>query len=234
MAVIYIAGISSNAFAGRGIRPPQSPRTTSSSNGTAYNPPIHRYSGRPFSALSGTGLRAITVVHESRSQDSPEEATAIATACRELLNDGSVTDEHGNERPLKPTDIMIVAPYNLAVARIRLAVPAGVRVGTVDIFQGREAPVVFYAMTCSTGEDVPRGLDFLFSRNRLNVAISRAQCLAILVYSPRLLDADCKTLEQMALVDGACRFVELATPITTERPIASAPAGSHPDQRRSA
>ena len=67
-------------------------------------------------------------------------------------------------------------------------------------------------MTCSSGEDVPRGLDFLFSRNRLNVAISRAQCLAVLVHSPRLLDADCQTLEAMALVDGACRFVELAKP----------------------
>jgi uncharacterized protein len=65
-------------------------------------------------------------------------------------------------------------------------------------------------MTCSSGEDVPRGLDFLFDRNRLNVAISRAQCLAVLVHSPRLLDADCRTLAQMALVDGACRFAELA------------------------
>jgi uncharacterized protein len=69
---------------------------------------------------------------------------------------------------------------------------------------------VFFAMTCSTGEDVPRGLDFLFDRNRLNVAISRAQCLAVLVHSPRLLDADTRTLEAMALVDGACRFLELA------------------------
>ncbi len=93
---------------------------------------------------------------------------------------------------------------------IRDRVPAGVRVGTVDRFQGQQAPVVFYAMTCSSGEDVPRGLDFLFSANRLNVAVSRAQCLAVLVHSPRLLDADCPTLEQMALVDGACRFVELA------------------------
>ena len=163
--------------------------------------------------ISGTGLRTITVEHESRSQDSPEEAAAIAAACRELLDGGRVTDEHGIERPLEPADLMVVAPYNLAVARIRQAVPARVRVGTVDIFQGREAPVVFYAMTCSSGEDVPRGLDFLFSRNRLNVAVSRAQCLAILVHSPRLLDADCKTLEQMALVDGACRFAELASPI---------------------
>src|SRR4051794_40909668 len=105
---------------------------------------------------------------------------------------------------------MVVAPYNLAVHTIRGRVPDGVRVGTVDGFQGQEAPVVFYALTCSTGDDVPRGLDFLFSATRLNVAVSRAQCLAILVHSPRLLDADCPTIEHMVLVDGACRFAELA------------------------
>ena len=83
------------------------------------------------------------------------------------------------------------------------------RVGTVDRFQGQQAPVVFYAMTCSAGEDVPRGLDFLFDAHRLNVAISRAQCLAVLVHSPRLLDADCQASQTMELVDGVCRFVEL-------------------------
>jgi predicted RecB family nuclease len=161
--------------------------------------------------ISGAGLRCLAVEHGERSQDSPEEAAAIAAACRELLVDGKVTDDRGVTRTLGADDIMVVAPYNMAVARIRRSVPHGVRVGTVDMFQGREAPVVFFAMTCSTGEDVPRGLDFLFSRNRLNVAISRAQCIAVLVHAPRLLDADCRTLEQMALVDGACRFVELAT-----------------------
>ena len=93
---------------------------------------------------------------------------------------------------------------------IRERVPTGVRVGTVDSFQGQQAPVVFYAMTCSTGEDAPRGLDFLFSANRLNVAVSRSQCLAFLVYNPALLDADCKTVRHMTLVDGVCRFTELA------------------------
>jgi uncharacterized protein len=161
-------------------------------------------------ALTGAGLRTLTVVHEGRSQASPEEALAIAEACHVLLAGGTVTDEAGETRALQPADIMVVAPYNLAVKAIRDRVPPGVRVGTVDRFQGQEAPVVFYAMTCSTGADVPRGLDFLFSANRLNVAVSRAQCLAVLVHNPRLLDADCPTIEQMTLVDGACRFVELA------------------------
>lgn len=162
-------------------------------------------------ALSGAGLRVMPVEHAGREQESPEEAEAIAAACRDLLGPGAtVTDADGAVRPLTVDDIMVVAPFNMAVSRIRRAVPDGVRVGTVDRFQGQEAPVVFFAMTCSSGEDVPRGLDFLFDRNRLNVAVSRAQCLAVLVHSPRLLDADCSTLEQMALVDGACRFVEMA------------------------
>ena len=89
-------------------------------------------------------------------------------------------------------------------------VPAGVEVGTVDKFQGREAAVFFFSMATSSGTDVPRNLEFLFSRNRLNVAISRAKCLAVLVASPRLLDASCRTVDQMRLVNGLCRFVEMA------------------------
>ena len=189
--------------------------------------------------LSGAGLRVLEVPHDGCSQQSEAEAEAIAAACRELLDGGAAvvapapaadgaqrrpgsvgdaTADPGRRRPatavrpLTPADILVVAPYNLAVRCIAERVPAGVQVGTVDRFQGREAPIVFFAMTCSTGHDVPRGLDFLFSRNRLNVAISRAQCLAVLVLSPALLDADCRTLEAMALVDGVCRFVELAQP----------------------
>jgi uncharacterized protein len=162
--------------------------------------------------LTGAGLRVLAVEHEGRSQSSVEEAQAIAEACREVLAAGTVTDDRGVTRRLVAADVMVVAPYNMAVRCIREHVPAGVRVGTVDRFQGQEAPVVFFAMTCSSGEDVPRGLDFLFERNRLNVAVSRAQCLAVLVHSPRLLDADCRTLAAMELVDGACRFVELAEP----------------------
>lgn len=167
----------------------------------------------PIGEISGVGLRAIAIEHEGRSQASPEEAAAIAAACERLLEGATVTDDRGTTRDLAPTDILVVAPYNLAVRRLRERLPEGVRVGTVDRFQGQQAPVVFYAMTCSTGEDVPRGMEFLFDAHRLNVAVSRAECLAVLVHSPRLLDADCKTTEAMELVDGVCRFVELATPV---------------------
>ena len=86
----------------------------------------------------------------------------------------------------------------------------GVPVGTVDKFQGREAPVVFYSMATSSAEDVPRSLEFLFSRNRLNVAVSRAMCLAFIVASPRLLESRARTIEQMRLINALCRFVEMA------------------------
>jgi uncharacterized protein len=165
-------------------------------------------------SITGAGLRALAIEHEGRSQESPEEADAIAAVCRELLAGSTVTDEHGTTRSLVGTDMMVLAPYNMAVHRIRERVPLGVRVGTVDRFQGQQAAVVFYAMTCSSGEDAPRGIDFLFDKNRLNVAISRAQCFAVLVYNPRLLDADCRTLDAMQSVDGICRFVELARRIT--------------------
>ena len=109
---------------------------------------------------------------------------------------------------------MVVAPYNAQVRRLRDALAtaglADVPVGTVDKFQGREAPVVFYSMATSSVEDVPRSLEFLFSRNRLNVAISRAMCLAFVVASPRLLESHARTIEQMRLINALCRFVDLA------------------------
>jgi uncharacterized protein len=91
---------------------------------------------------------------------------------------------------------------------LREHVPAGVQVGTVDKFQGREAPVVFYSMATSSGDDMPRNMGFLFSRNRLNVALSRARCLSIVVASPRLLEIDCNSVDDMRLVNGLCRLAD--------------------------
>ena len=175
-----------------------------------------RWIEAPAGAITGVGLRSLAIEHKGRSQASPEEADAIAAACRDLLADSTVTDDEGITRDLGAQDILVVAPYNLAVRCVRDRVPAGVRVGTVDRFQGQQAPVVFYAMTCSASEDVPRGLDFLFDAHRLNVAISRAQCIAVLVHSPRLLDADCTSLRAMELVDGVCRFAEMAEPLVAK------------------
>jgi uncharacterized protein len=157
----------------------------------------------------GTGIRFVGVGHEGNGASSDEEVARIATLIEDMLP-GSFTDKDGTSRPLRPDDFMVVAPYNAQVHRLRAGLPAGVRVGTVDKFQGQQAPIVLFSMATSSGEDVPRNLAFLFSRNRLNVAISRAQCLAILVCSPRLLEARCHSIEEMELVNALCRLVEYA------------------------
>jgi uncharacterized protein len=157
----------------------------------------------------GTGTRWLAVGHAGNRVDSVEEAEAIAHELG-LVFAATFRDASG-ERPLMPRDVMVVAPYNAQVRLLRERLPAGVEVGTVDKFQGREAPIVFYSMASSSGEDVPRGLEFLLSRNRLNVAISRAQCLAYLVCSPSLLEVDCKTIEHMRLANTLCRFTEVAS-----------------------
>jgi uncharacterized protein len=157
----------------------------------------------------GNGIRVLQVAHSGHSQASPEEAEVVAAEIKGLL-ETPYRDEHG-ERTLHPEDFVIVSPYNAHVRCLRQHIPdQRIRIGTVDKFQGQEAPVVFYSMASSSADDVPRGLEFLFSRNRLNVAISRAKCLAHLVCSPRLLDANCRTIEQMRLANALCLLVESA------------------------
>jgi hypothetical protein len=117
-----------------------------------------------------------------------KEVTEIAKLIAELRQ-GTFTNSADSTRQLREDDFMIVAPYNDQVRRVRAGLPAGVRVGTLDKFQGQQAPIVFFSMTTSTAEDVPRNLASLFSR--LNVAISRAQFLAYLICSLRLLEARC-------------------------------------------
>ncbi len=147
----------------------------------------------------GTGLRYVEVAHAGNRQESVEEVDAVRAVVDELLGAGVGAGE-----------VMVVSPYNAQVNLLRDALPAAVAVGTVDKFQGQEADVVVYSLASSSGGDVPRGLEFLLSRNRLNVAISRARCLAYLVASPRLLEVNCRTIPQMRLANALCRFVELA------------------------
>ncbi len=163
---------------------------------------------------AGTGLRWLRVEHEGCSTDSEEEATAVAAQVHSLLGQ-SWTDKDGFTRPITTADMMVVAPYNDQVRLLRRhlwADPAtrGIEIGTVDKFQGRQAPVVFFTMTSSSADDMPRGTEFLFSRNRLNVAISRAQCIAYLVCTEELLDSRAKTVDDMLLIATLCSFVEYA------------------------
>ncbi len=149
------------------------------------------------------------VEHADNRQRAPEEAERIASRGRAPARRRDVSPTaKGSTRELTLDDILVVAPYNTQVRCLREHLPEGARIGTVDKFQGQQAPVVFFSMTSSSGEDVPRGMDFLFSRNRLNVAVSRAQALSVVVCSPSLLWARCNTVEQMRLVNALCRFAD--------------------------
>ena len=142
---------------------------------------------------SGLRMRKIEVPHQRTTRaarETIEETQRIAEEFRQLLR-GRWRDAHGAWRKLTLEDILVVAPYNAQVRCLRAHLPDGARVGTVDKFQGQEAPVVFFSMASSSGEDVPRGMDFLFSRNRLNVAVSRARALAVVACSPSLLWTRC-------------------------------------------
>jgi hypothetical protein len=163
----------------------------------------------------GTGVRWLPVEHAGDATESIAEARVIASLVRELIDtDATWTDRHGDTRAIRLEDIVIVAPYNAHVERLgRVLADAGypnARVGTVDRFQGQEAPISIYSMATSTPEEAPRGLEFLYSLNRLNVATSRARCAAIVVASPELIRVQCQTPRQMQLANALCRLVEMA------------------------
>lgn len=158
--------------------------------------------------LRGAGLAFVPVVHDGNTQSSPEEVARIVELVRSLSRcavtglDGRVGGKLGHE------GILVVAPYNLQVRRLREALPAAVRVGTVDRFQGQEAPVVLISMCASDAHRSPRGLDFLLDPNRLNVALSRAQCLAVVVANPGLVRARAQSIEHLERINLFCRISE--------------------------
>ncbi len=165
------------------------------------------------SSLNGAGLWFVPVEHEGNRNSSPEEVDAVARLVEELLNpEVKWFYGKGNSWNLKPGDILIVAPYNAQVADLSVRLPK-MPIGTVDKFQGQEAPVVIYSLTTSSPEDAPRGMEFLYSLNRLNVATSRAMSTVILVGSPLLFEPDCRTPRQMQLANAFCQFADLARPI---------------------
>lgn len=155
--------------------------------------------------LVGAGMRA--VVHSGRSQVSPEEIEAVLARIAEVEG-ATYRDRDGRERAVGLGDILVVAPYNAQVNALRARLPGAVRIGTVDRFQGQEAPVCLVSMTTSSGEELPRDIAFLFSLNRINVAVSRAQVAAMVFASPALLETPCRTIEEMALVNALCMLRE--------------------------
>jgi superfamily I DNA and/or RNA helicase len=166
---------------------------------------------RSHGRVQGVGLRYLAVPHEGNQSSSPEEAQVIQDLVADILGSSTTwIDRKGREHPIQLADILIIAPYNAQVSELQGRI-RGARVGTVDKFQGQEAPIVIYSMTTSTHADAPRGMNFLYSLKRLNVAISRARCISILVSSPALLEAECRTPEQMEMANAFCRYLELAT-----------------------
>jgi uncharacterized protein len=161
----------------------------------------HRIDG--VSGLPTHGVVFEEIAHAGNSQSSEKEVERIASLYASLLG-ASFTDRQGQQRKMGVEDILVVSPYNAQVNLLSERLPAGARVGTVDRFQGQEAPACLISMATSSAEELPRDVEFLFSLNRLNVAISRAQALAVIVASPKLLDVPCKDLEQMRLVNALC------------------------------
>jgi len=160
-------------------------------------------------ALAPSGLRFVAVEHQDNTQKSIEEANRLDRAYRALLGQPWI-NQKGERHPITTDDILVVSPYNMQVNLLKQTLPTGARVGTVDKFQGQEAAAVLISMASSSADDAPRGIDFLFSRNRLNVALSRARCLSVIFCSPALLDLVCADLERMKLVNTVCWAKEFA------------------------
>ena len=174
---------------------------------------VQRLDARASALTTGVGPRLLPVPTEGADNESPEEAAEVARVARSIVEGGSTwVDESGERRPVTWDEVLIVAPYNAQVGAIKRRLPAEARVGTVDKFQGQEAPISIYSLTTSTPELAPRGMDFLYSRNRLNVATSRARCITIVAASPDLLRVRARTPAQMRLANALCRYVELAAP----------------------
>lgn len=160
--------------------------------------------------FQGSGLFYKSVEHEGNSNFSLEEIAEIEKIIIELTKeDVFLYDDKNNRRVLQASDIKIITPYNSSVFELQKRLPA-IEIGTVDKFQGQEAAVIIYSLASSTPEDAPRGMDFLYSPNRFNVAVSRAKAIFILVGSPKIFEPECKSPEQIKLANPFCRFLELA------------------------
>jgi uncharacterized protein len=167
--------------------------------------------------IEGAGLWFLPVAHDGNQSSSPEEVDAVAALVARLTaGDVRWRKRDGTEHLLRLEDILVIAPYNAQVADLGARLPSGARVGTVDRFQGQEAPVVIYSMTTSTPADAPRGMEFLYSLNRFNVATSRARCACVVVGNPRLFEPECQTPRQMQLANAGCRYLELARELPIE------------------
>lgn len=155
------------------------------------------------------GIIFKSVEHEGNTQASIEEAEAIAVMAKELIG-RTFINEKGESVTLEWKHMLFVAPYNHQVNTLKKCLGEHAKVGSVDKFQGQEAPVVFLSLSVSDVNESPRGIEFVFNKNRLNVAISRAQCLAIMVGNPKLAYTNANSIEQIESVNLISRFISEA------------------------
>lgn len=160
------------------------------------------------SKYSGSGLFLEEVEHFGNTNSSPEEVEKVVDIVNDLILNNEYVDENGETHVLTKNDIKIITPYNSQVQAIKKVLP-NMEVGTVDKFQGQEAQVIIYSVATSSLEDAPRGMDFLFSPNRFNVAVSRARTCFIMVANPNIFEVECKSPYQIKLANAFCRFKEM-------------------------
>jgi uncharacterized protein len=187
----------------------------------------------PIKGITQQGIHFLPVNHSGCSQKSEEEARTIKEYF-EMLVGQEFVDKDGSARVMTGDDILVVSPYNVQVNHLKAVLPARAKVGTVDKFQGQEAPVVLVSMATSDAECLPRDIEFLFSANRLNVALSRAQCLAVVVANPRVLETPCRTIDQLRLVNKFCQLVEFASAESVGGKAIELPAREMTDDNRGA
>lgn len=192
------------------------PQITAYTSEVFYEGRLHSHDGRELlelkgkPPLNGTGLRFIPVTHIAQSSESIEEVSQISQLLRQLLeSNAAYRDANAATHRLDSDGVLLITPYNDQVRALSKELP-NFRIGTVDKFQGQEAPISIYSMATSSIDEAPRGMEFLYSLNRLNVATSRAQCLAVVVASPELLRVRCRTPRQMRLANALAMFVEMA------------------------
>lgn len=192
------------------------PRISNYTSEVFYEGRLHSHDGRELlqlngiAPLTGTGVRFIPVSHKGRSSESYEEVSAASALLQALLDSGATyQDAEGVTHSLTRDDVLLITPYNDQVRALGVELPE-FRIGTVDKFQGQEAPISIYSMATSSIDEAPRGMEFLYSLNRLNVATSRAQCLAVVIASPEILRVRCRTPQQMRLANALARLVEMA------------------------
>jgi uncharacterized protein len=162
---------------------------------------------------SGSGIYVMRVTHLGNVNSAPEEVAQIVALVEQLCNGQSIwTNKQGESTPIRREHIKIISPYNAQVSMLKAALP-DMEIGTVDKFQGQEAPIIIQSMATSLPEDAPRGMDFLYSRNRLNVAVSRAKGAFIWVGSEKLLKPECHNPKQMQLANAFCRLAEVGQPL---------------------